>query len=77
MLNVSYGGCFLRTSIPFPPGETVSLAFQTPMDMAVLVEAKVVWNVTPLDKASMPPGMGLKFISFQRGEDVMKAWLAK
>jgi len=76
MANVSRGGCFIRTAIPFTPGDHVVVSFTTPGYQAISVEAEVVWAVTTPDmRTTMNTGMGLKFLHFVQGEQGFQGWI--
>jgi uncharacterized protein (TIGR02266 family) len=74
--NLSSGGMFLETEDPWPPDQELLLEFSLPnTDHPILCEAIVSWNNStdqPVN-ASMPPGMGLQFLSLSL-PDLLSIW---
>ncbi len=64
-VDVSSGGLFLSTEIPFSVDEKLVLSFTLPdVDKVVTCKAKVAW-VNLKDeprKPELPPGIGLQFV---------------
>ncbi len=62
MSNLSLGGCFIKTTVPEPPGAMVMLRFALPgVDESNMVKAvgRVCWTK---DGRDGPPGMGVQFV---------------
>ena len=60
--NLSFGGCFIRTAMPEPPGAMVMLRFALPGDWgvaAIKAVGRVGWVKNGDDG---PAGMGVQFV---------------
>ncbi|MEM9192068.1 MAG: PilZ domain-containing protein [Myxococcota bacterium] len=62
-VNMSEGGMFLRASTP-PPGSRYRISFTDEEGGEVVAEAEPVWI-----RGGVEPGVGVRFLSFERGED--------
>jgi|SRR6185369_10786338 len=65
-INLSTGGVFIESSMILPEGTELTVKFNLPdSDIIINVKARVAWVNDPLElkKASLPPGMGLQFLT--------------
>ncbi|MDY6987329.1 MAG: PilZ domain-containing protein [Thermodesulfobacteriota bacterium] len=52
--NISAGGAFIETAVPFSPGEHITLMFSsTEQEEPIKISGRIVWRV--------PEGIGVKF----------------
>ena len=62
--NLSHGGLFVRTSLPFDPGERVRLRVTIPgQDLPFPLEGVVRWN-RKVGEEGGDAGMGIEFVDF-------------
>jgi uncharacterized protein (TIGR02266 family) len=65
-INMSTGGVFIESSMILPEDTELTVKFNLPdSDTIISARARVAWLNDPLDlkKASLPPGMGLQFLT--------------
>ena len=65
-INLSTGGVFIESSMILPEDTELTVKFNLPdSDIIISVRARVAWINDPivLKKASLPPGMGLQFLT--------------
>jgi uncharacterized protein (TIGR02266 family) len=71
-LNVSEGGMFVRTANPPETGERFKVSF-VEGDEEVVAEVEVVW--TRAGPTDSQPGMGVRIVSFEKGESSFRRWV--
>ncbi len=59
--NLSHGGLFVQTPIPFPPGEMLRVSFAG--GEPIVLEAEVVWAAR-----ARQAGVGCQIVAFLEGE---------
>ena len=65
-INLSTGGVFIESHMILPEGTELTVKFNLPnSDIIITTKASVAWTNDPLllKKASLPPGMGLQFLT--------------
>lgn len=65
-INISPGGVFIETGRILPEGTVMTVKFNLPdSDTLIYTHARVAWVNDPynLKKPSLPPGMGIQFLS--------------
>jgi len=65
-INLSTGGVFIESSMILPEGTELTVKFNLPnSDTIIIANARVAWVNDPLclKKVSLPPGMGLQFLT--------------
>jgi len=87
-MNISSGGVFIEANRILPEGTVLTIKFNLPNSAVVIyTHARVAWVNDPLalKKASLPPGMGLQFLTlsmkdmhtirtFLDNEEFMPTW---
>jgi uncharacterized protein (TIGR02266 family) len=71
-LNVSEGGMFVRTASPPETGQRFRVSF-TEGEEEVIAEVEVVW--TRAGASDAQPGMGVRIVSFEKGEPAFRSWV--
>jgi len=70
MVNASEGGVFLRTATPLDVGQRARLVFYSPeVGDEVVAEVEVVRTAAEQFGSGRLPGMGLRFLSFEKNGD--------
>lgn len=67
--NISTGGVFIESNKILPEDTVLTIRFSLPNSaVPIYTHAKVAWVNDPLaiKKASLPPGMGLQFLTLSR-----------
>jgi len=67
-LNISQGGLFITTTLPFESNEMLSLSLYDAIDKPIQATVKVAW-ARPWEVPHQLPGIGACFQSFAREED--------
>jgi len=65
-VNISTGGVFIASNKMLPEGTVLTVKFNLPNSDAIIYgHARVAWLNAPdnIKKSSLPPGMGIQFIS--------------
>jgi len=70
IVNASEGGVFLRTATPLEIGRRAKLAFYCPeVGDEVVAEVEVIRRVDESPGTRRLPGMGLRFLCFEKNGD--------
>jgi len=75
VVNGSLGGAFIRTATPLRPGDQARLVWDSPHGEIVVARVEVIW--TRERGRVEQSGMGLRFVSFERGVEVWESLLAE
>lgn len=77
--DASIGGLYIITGQPERPGSKLLIELNLPDDQQVIAYGRVRWakKVPPnLIRVANKAGMGIEFIKFEAGEDLLKEFLA-
>lgn len=81
--DLSKGGIFIKTSLPYEVGERVRLRLTLPDgDAPFALDGVVKWISTLRDREKHPAGMGIEFVDFdekikKKLEDLVNAYRAR
>lgn len=71
--NASLRGAFIRTAASLNIGDAARLVWNTPSGDRTVIKAEVIWVSD--GGSGTEPGLGLRIIHFERGEDTWTALL--
>ncbi len=72
--NASHRGAFLRTAASLRIGEPARLVWDTPSGDRTEIRAEVMWISG--SRSATEPGLGLRLVQIERGENLWKALLS-
>ena len=77
--NLSVGGAFIEMSGPPATGAVIDLVIEVPsLELAIGVQAEVIWARPPMPDRQFPAGVGVRFVNLsdesrQRIEETLEA----
>jgi len=74
-LNVGSGGFFVRTASPPPVGSAFRVSFNDADGAEIVANVEVAW--TRAETSDLAPGMGLRIVAIERGQQAFEQFLAR